>query len=187
MLWTMLSIIVAVISVIAGACEWFKSKDFKLGLLCLFGTALVGMIIAVIIYFFLYAVFCKTEEVETTNQICYIEGVESKNEQSSYIIGNSYRFILGVSSLQGGTSNSVKYYFFKVTDKGKMLASVLATDTYIKETNDEQPSYYEITTETRNTEFSQYLFGDLFNMVKSKKYILVVPENTIQIEYNIDI
>ena len=187
MLWIILSVIVTIISVIVGVYEGIKEKSIQLGLLCLFGTAFIGLIIAIVLFFFLYAIFCKTEEVETTNQVCYIEGVESKNEQSSYIVGDSYKFILGVSHLQGGSNSSFKYYFFKITDKGKMLSSVLATDTYIKETNKEKPSYYEVVTERKNTELSQKLFGDLFNMAINKKYILVVPENTIQIEYNIDI
>ena len=55
MLMNILLIIVAAISVIISVYEWVDERDFGMSMLLLFGTAFLGLIIAIIIFFFLYA------------------------------------------------------------------------------------------------------------------------------------
>lgn len=121
----------------------------------------------------------KEEEVVQYN----IQGLENNTDSKSYING---AFILGCGGFNGETSDTLNYYFFMVDENGKKLQKLDGTDVYIRETNEHEPCYI-IKIQTLKTDgFKKWLFGT-GEFQKEAAKILVVPENTIKIDYNIDI
>lgn len=80
----------------------------------------------------------------------------------------------------------MKYYFFKKNKLGKKLNSIKAENVYIRETDDKKPCLIYRYGETKMQGVFKWLFGE-FTTTNVKDKILVVPSNTIKIEYNVDI
>lgn len=80
----------------------------------------------------------------------------------------------------------MKYYFFKKNKLGKKLNSIDADKVYIRETNDQKPCLIYRYGVTEMTGIFKWLFGT-FHSESVKDKILVVPEDTVKIEYNVDI
>lgn len=117
---------------------------------------------------------------EKQYEIC---GLENKTNTESYING---AFVLGFGYVNGSSSETIKYYYFKCNENGKKLESIDGTDIYIRETNEQTPCLIRKYREVKNKGFWKWVFGE----GKSRQVeaeILVVPENTIKIEYNVDI
>lgn len=118
-----------------------------------------------------------------------ITGLEMFVEQEESLKGC---FILGTGSLNGGSSKELKYIYFANTEYGKQLKSAGVNKVYIKETDDEAPKYVKIIQRVyRDITWVDILFGHKGKSIElySKEVgeILVVPTNTIKIEYNIEI
>lgn len=121
----------------------------------------------------------KEEEVVQYN----IQGLENKTDSKSYTSG---AFILGCGGFNSETSSTLNYYFFMVDENGKKLQKLNGTDIYIRETNDQEPCYIIKIQTLKADSLTKWLFGtDEFQEEAAK--ILVVPENTIKIDYNVDI
>lgn len=112
-----------------------------------------------------------------------IQGLELKDDNTYRVQGC---FILGTGAAST-YKNSPKYYFFFDTDKGKILQSTETDNVYIKETNDEAPNHKTIYKKTTFSGFPKILFGTWLDKDVKFGEILVVPENTIKIDYNVDI
>ena len=118
-----------------------------------------------------------------------ITGLEMFVDQKESLKGC---FVLGTGSLNGGNSKELKYIYFANTEYGKQLKSVGINKVYIKETDDEAPKYVKIIQRVyRDVTWVDKLFGHKDKTIelnsKETGEILVVPTNTIKIEYNIEI
>lgn len=112
-----------------------------------------------------------------------IQGLENNIEIKQKMQG---QFILGFGSVSSKTEQEMKYYYFKSSKKGKQLKSVKASNVYIRETDKQKPCLIKEYEEKEFTGFFKFMFGTCNNKVEKNK-ILVVPTNTIKIEYNVDI
>lgn len=149
----------------------------------LFAFMFVFLIIHAIIYSFMSSF---TVDAGTVRETLYnIEGLESNMVTNNNLSGN---FVLGCGSIQESNTSQVKYYFFKITENGKSLESIVGenSEVYIQETNDTEPCLIkEYSIQRKNR-----LFEVLFWKEDSKqeiRTILIVPENTIKIEYNVEV
>ena len=115
-----------------------------------------------------------------------IQGLESNIETKQETFG---AFVLGCGFVNSDSKTDLKYYYFKVNDIGKQLESITInnySDTYIRETDDIEPCLIYRYEKRKNTGFCKWLFGDMETENKTAE-ILVVPTETIKIEYNVDI
>ena len=168
-----LSIIVLIVAIVISIHE----EDFE-GFIAL--IVFCGIVIGSI--FALSLVRQKT--INTYEEKQYnIEGLENKTETKQEIHGH---FILGIGNISGETEQEMKYYYFKSNKKGKKLKSVNANNVYIRETDEQKPCLIKEYEEQEFTGFLKFMFGACNNRVEKNK-ILVVPTNTIKIEYNVDI
>lgn len=94
------------------------------------------------------------------------------------------RFTLGTGSIR----ERMKYYYFTENAIGKYIESITATgNVYIRETDDVEPCLiyrYQVT--EFKYDFLKWFFGDKKTTTLVAK-ILVVPTNTIKVEYNVDL
>ena len=146
-----------------------------------------SFIISILLTFFIYVLgsiganmygIIDTYEVK----VCDIQGLENNIDTKEYVKG---AFILGCGYIDGGTEQKMKYYYFEVTNRGKKLAST-DTNVYIRETDETSPCLIYEKSKTHFTGAFQWLFGENENE-RINAEILVVPNNTIKIEYNVDI
>ena len=115
-----------------------------------------------------------------------IQGLESNIETKQETFG---AFVLGCGFVNSNSDTDLKYYYFKVNDIGKQLESIeidKTSNTYIRETDDIEPCLIYRYEKRRDTGFCKWLFGGI-EMEHKVAEILVVPTNTIKIEYNVDI
>ena len=115
-----------------------------------------------------------------------IQGLENNITTKQETFG---AFVLGCGFVNSETNEDMKYYYFKVNDLGKKLESITITNysnTYIRETNDIEPCLIYRYTKCKNEGFLKWFIGENEKSFKEAT-ILVVPTNTIKIEYNVDI
>ena len=93
-------------------------------------------------------------------------------------------FFLGTGHVSG--SSEMEYFFFKENKVGKKLKSVKAKNTYIRETDNQKPCLIYRYDEYKMTGIFNWLFGDWTYRLK-KDNVVVVPKDTVKIEYNVDI
>lgn len=178
----MLWLIIAIISIIVGIFFGVLENDGETGFAFMVGS------------FFLLATFCfciccsMTPEIVEKYEVKQydIQGLENKVEVEKDAFGV---FVLGIGYAESEENKIEKYYYFKVTEYGKQLESVNINDTqlYIKETNEKEPCLVHIyEKETVNNWFYKNFFGSSESKTLKAKQ-LIVPENTIKIEYNVDI
>lgn len=81
--------------------------------------------------------------------------------------------------------------FFSNEEYGKQLQTLPFNGTYLKETDDETPQVIELRTVIKKkVTIIDELWGkneDYEVGLEKTKYILVVPTNTIKIDYNVEI
>lgn len=177
--WLVISIIIIVISMIIIGIE---TNSIVEGIL-------KGLLVGIMISMLVIALFCivaafNQQEIGTYEEKQYeITGLENKTNTESNINGS---FLLGFGYVSGSSSEKMKYYYFRTDENGKKLESIDGTDIYIKETNEESPCLVYKYQECVNKGFWKWLFGEEKNKYIDAK-ILVVPEDTIKIEYNVDI
>jgi hypothetical protein len=115
-----------------------------------------------------------------------IQGLESNIETKQETFG---AFVLGCGFVNSDSDTDLKYYYFKVDEIGKQLESIeidKTLNTYIRETDNVEPCLIYRYEKRRDTGFCKWLFGGI-EMEHKVAEILVVPTNTIKIEYNVDI
>lgn len=127
------------------------------------------------------------EVIETYEEKQYdIQGLENNIETEKIAKSG---FVLGVGFASASETQNMKYYYFKVLDFGKQLETLEIgqhSDTYIRETDEMTPCLLK-RYETRKKKENKF-FGVKSNSYNvSKETILVVPTNTIKIDYNIEI
>lgn len=176
MFYFVLSII---LSILIGILCYYRSYDEDL-----------SFSIGVIIFIVLMAVslfnnFIGYTEIEYETVAYEIEGLELQNQEE--LTGN---FILGIGYVEN--SNKIQYIYFAKTEFGKQLKTEDANTIYLVETNEKKPQLIEKRKQKiRKTNFIDKLWGEeeenkiLLDILKEK--ILIVPENTIQIEYKVEV
>lgn len=115
-----------------------------------------------------------------------IQGLEDSITTTQETFG---AFVLGCGFVSSDSDTNLKYYYFKVNDIGKQLESIEIdnySNTYIRETNDVEPCLIHRYQKRRFTGFYKWFLGDS-ETEHTVAEILVVPTNTIKIEYNVDI
>lgn len=177
--WLVISIIIIVISMIViGIEEESISCGILYGLVAGAFLSFIAIVLLTII-----SMFIQEETMVYEEKQYEIYGLENKTNVESKINGT---FILGFGHVGGSSSEKIKYYYFRSDENGKKLESINGTDIYIKETNEENPCLVYKYKEYVNKGFWKWLFGEGKNKYIDAK-ILVVPEDTIKIEYNVDI
>lgn len=148
-----------------------------------FGGAL-GFLFAILLLIILAFGYPTEDVIKEEEVVQYnIQGLENKTDSKNYTSG---AFILGCGGFNSQTSSTLNYYFFMVDENGKKLQKLNGTDIYIRETNDQEPCYIIKIQTLKATSLTEWLFGNN-EIQKETAKILVVPENTIKIDYNIDI
>lgn len=172
--------LIFVIAFIVGIIYSWKEEDFTPLLSCLFIAFIVFVALGGISN--IYRVVVKEYEEKQYN----IQGLENNITTNQNING---AFVLGFGYINSDTKEQIKYYYFKVNDIGKKLETIEIgnySDTYIRETNEIEPCLIYRYQETVNKGFWKWLFGES-RLSTQIAEILVVPENTIKIEYNVEI
>lgn len=118
----------------------------------------------------------------TAYEISSLEVINSTNYTGA--------FILGTGSV--GSSQSMKYVFFINDENGKQLKTINAEGVYLIETNQETPKLQEEVKQfVRKTNWIDTLWGttekEKIMLETIEKQTLIIPENTIKIEYNVEI
>lgn len=181
----LLAIILLVLSIIISIVSTVRCKgNIKEFFGNLFGCTFISLIIHMVVFLLLFNSF--TVNVGTTKETLYnIEGLESNMVTEGGLSGT---FILGCGSIQEKSYTKIKYYFFKKTENGKSLESIVGenSEVYIQETNNVEPCLIK----EYNIERQNRLFEILFWKQETKKEIrtiLIVPEGTTKIEYNVEV
>lgn len=123
-----------------------------------------------------------------------ITGLEFKTElhEDASLTG---AFILGSGFVTGSseTTKEMYYVFFANTDYGKQLQTIKGENIYIKETDEENPKLIKIMEKRqRKANWIDVLWGHEHGETielnaHEKGQILVVPTNTVKIDYNVEI
>ena len=176
MFYFILSII---LSTLIGILCYYRSYDEDLGF------SIVFIIIIVLMTVSLFNNFIGYTEVEYEKVAYEIEGLELQNEETvngNFLLGTGYRT----------SSNKIQYIYFAKTEFGKQLKTEDASTIYLVETNKKKPQLIEKRKQKiRKTNFIDKLWGEeeenkiLLDILEEK--ILIVPENTIQIEYKVEV
>ena len=129
------------------------------------------------------------EPIEYQEVVCTITGLELNNQEQINLNG---AFILGSGTIKGSKVSKPQYIFFSNTEYGKQLRTTDTDTVYLKETDDEEPKLINIKQKRiRKLNWIDYLWGNkaeeeiINDMLKGQ--ILIVPTNTIKIEYNVEI
>lgn len=130
-----------------------------------------------------------SEPVEYQEVECTITGLELIDTERTKING---AFILGTGTIVGSNSSNIQYVFFANTDYGKQMRTTDTNTVYLKETDEEEPKLINIKEKkVRKTNWIDYLWGNKEDEKvvtdELKGQTLVVPTNTIKIEYNVKI
>lgn len=172
--------LIFVVAFVFGFILSWKEEDFYPLLSCLFIALIVLVALGGISN--VHKIVVKEYEEEQYK----IQGLENNITTSQNTNG---AFILGFGYINSSTKEEMKYYYFKVNDIGKKLETIEITnnsDTYIRETDEIKPCLIYRYQETLNKGFWKWLFGENRQSTKIAE-ILVVPKNTIKIEYNVEI
>lgn len=115
-----------------------------------------------------------------------ISSLEMKTENSSYLHGT---FILGCGTVDGQNKSTTTFAFFSNTKYGKQLQTLSNSDeveVFVQETDDEEPCLKTIYKKKYFTGILEKLYGRAERNDETGK-ILVVPTNTIKVNYNVDL
>lgn len=154
----------------------------------------VAAILSVIFFIMVFAPVVNfafgLTETETYEEVVYeITGLELHSSNEQYLEG---AFILGTGAVHGGSTTELQYVFFANTQYGKQLTTVKGTNVYIRETDEETPKLISIKKKKyKKANWLDKLWDSSqetieFGIIEEGK-ILVVPTNTIKIDYNVEI
>ncbi len=172
--------IIIIIGMIIGTIYSWRDEDFT-PLMCIVFIALIIVLLLGGLSSCFQVVVREYEEKQYN-----IQGLENNITTSQKTSG---AFVLGFGYINSETTEQIKYYYFKVNDIGKQLETIEIgnySNTYIRETNEIEPCLIYRYQETKNKGLFKWLFGEEREPNKIAE-ILVVPENTIKIEYNVEI
>ncbi|WP_288910951.1 hypothetical protein [uncultured Thomasclavelia sp.] len=174
-MWWIILIILILISIILGIII-----DSNLGE----GVFAFGC--SVLVFLFLLSSVFRVDINEYEEKQYEIQGLENNIISKENLSGD---FILGFGYINGSTDEEIKYYYFKVNENGKKLETITidnSQEVYIRETNEIKPCLIYKYQTTVNTGFFRWLFGEDKVDIKAAE-ILVVPTDTIKIEYNVEV
>lgn len=138
-----------------------------------FVGALVGLLAMLILGSIGYVII-PNETVTISEMPIY-----SLSDSSEY----SGRFVLG----SGYVKSELRVYYVSITPDGKRIESCSRYNAYIVETNDESPKV-KITGNRYKWKWARWIFPEINMMFDCfDKVELIVPENTITMQYNIDL
>ena len=130
-------------------------------------------------------------ESTSYEEIAYeITGLELQSYENEKLSGS---FILGSGYVSGSRSIELQYIFFANTEHGKQLKTAKGANLYIRETDEEAPKLINIKTKIyRRANWVDQLWGhekgeEIVSEIRDSGQVLVVPTNTIKIDYNIEI
>lgn len=137
---------------------------------------------------------CEDTKSEFQEIAYEITGLEFKTEtyEDASLTG---AFLLGSGFVTGSseTTKEMYYVFFANTEYGKQLQTIQGENIYIKETDEESPKLIKIMDKRqRKANWIDVLWGHEYGEIielnaKEKGQILVVPTNTVKIDYNVEI
>lgn len=171
--------LIIVIGIVLGV-KIADSFNENIGFSIVWGTIYIIFILFVVAY--LDKEVIKEYEVEQYK----IQGLENNITTSQNTKGS---FILGFGYVNSETQEEIKYYYFKVNDIGKKLETIEIgnnSDTYIRETDEMKPCLIYRYQKVKTKAYWKWLFGELEKEIQIAE-ILVVPSNTIKIEYNVEV
>lgn len=146
-----------------------------------------------LILMFAPAVNCLIGNTEQEEQVVQYEitGLELETKEKENLKGF---FVLGTGFVSGEKKEAPsKYVFFANTEYGKKLTTLPINGVYLRETDEENPKLIEIVVkQVRPARFIDYFWGHKKgDIIEGGKYtkgkILVVPTNTIKIDYNVEV
>ena len=182
-------IICMIISIINVIKECGKGKKFSCYIGCFLTYFCALSVVAGMIYFFIWAIgsTCGQTKTELVEKNYNIYGLQFDRQSQTYSEGT---FILGCGGYSSGSKTTNTYYFFSENEYGRKMESLdnSQLDVYIKETDSEEPHLKTIYTIFNYAPFWKTFLGvsPLITKIESGK-ILVVPTNTIKIDYNVNI
>lgn len=150
----------------------------------------IGLIFSIFISAFIIIILVLLEQPigEPYEEVQYkIQGLENNITTTQNTSGT---FILGCGYIESESKETLKYYYFKINDIGKQLESIEINDNsniYIRETDDVEPCLIYRHQKMKYPKFYEWFIGGTCETTTITAEILVVPTNTIKIEYNIDI
>ena len=115
-----------------------------------------------------------------------IEGLQTNMNVSSNLSGH---FILGFGSIHGETHENLTYYYFKKNKLGSTIESLKEENgisVYVREDNTQKPCLIDVNKKYKYNKFFRFMLTKKEQEYTDAK-ILIVPENTIKIEYNVDL
>lgn len=175
-----------IISILIVVAVFFLASKFTYNEDLVFGIATITIIFLPFILMINYTVGRYT--VDEEHKLYNITGLELQSQENSSLYGS---FILGCGTVTGQTSQQLQYVFFSNEKYGKQLQTLPLNGTYLKETDDETPQVIELRTVIKKkVTIIDKLWGkneDYEVGLEKTKYILVVPTNTIKIDYNVEI
>lgn len=130
------------------------------------------------------------QDTQPFEEVMYeITGLELHSSNEQYLEG---AFILGTGAISGGSTTELQYVFFANEQYGKRMVTLKGNNIYIRETDEETPKLISIKTRKyRKANWLDKLWDSsqdeiLYGTTEQGK-ILVVPTNTIKIEYNVEV
>lgn len=179
-MWYCIISILIVVVVFLLASKFTYDEDL------IFGITTITIIFLFFIPMINYAIGRYT--VDEEHKLYNITGLELQNQENSSFYGS---FVLGCGTVAGQTSQQLQYVFFSNEEYGKQLQTLPFNGTYLKETDDETPQVIELRTVIKKkVTIIDELWGknkDYEVGLEKTKHILVVPTNTIKIDYNVEI
>ncbi|MBR2507690.1 MAG: hypothetical protein IKB70_12585 [Bacilli bacterium] len=127
---------------------------------------------------------------EPYEEIVYeITGLELHSSNEQYIEG---AFILGTGVVQGGSSTDLQYIFFANEQYGKRMVTLKGTNVFLRETDTETPKLISVKRKRiKEANWLDKLWDNSQDIIEfgtiEEGKVLVVPTNTIKIDYNVEI
>jgi len=180
-MWYFLISVFIMIVVLFITCAKCEDGELQMGII-----TLVFIILVAIPIINLMVVKYNVREIQEVQYT--ITGLEFQENVNDELKGC---FILGSGKIEANTVRELKYVYFINTEYGKQLHSSEASKVYIKETDNEAPKLVTIKRIAwRYANIIDKLWGHddiIENGTTVVGEILVVPTNTIKIDYNIEI
>lgn len=151
-------------------------------------TALAGMVLMVLLAvpFFNNFIGWYDEYVDIEKyKIVSLELMTNTNQETKGV------FVLGCGTINSSANREMKYVYVSDEEYGKQIQTLEIRNTYLKETDEETPKLIERTKVVkRKNNIIDYLWNnkqeESVMLTSIERNILVVPKNTIKVNYNIE-
>lgn len=131
--------------------------------------------------------FSTTEPYEYEYVDLYgISSLEYKTENHEYTNGV---FVLGLGYVESGSVEKSVYYFIADEQHGKRIKSLEEGDgkVYVYEDNTQTPKVQKIYGKYKCNAFWKFIFGFDEQTIETGDIRIVVPENTVKVDYNVSL